>query len=711
MQQGQFEKAQVQFEKVISTWRDETIAYIGIGRIALEQENWSKAGDWFDKALEIDPEDIAAHYYRGITHREQAKFRTIFQRRHWNGAEKHFEWVLSRDSLYKDVLYQYSLLRSYHEANRKAIQLGHAQIRLRPQLLEPRLGLFKLYRRYIHLTPKDSALQWLKQQPSDIAAYFSGEKLRLEGNLTAADSIFVSLLTQTLTIPGQPVLLSRVRVKYEMDDPKGGQELFEQAIREISNREEAEHIFRDVKYILTKDEVEYFRQANTVQEYQYLFETIWNRRDPMPASEVNVRMREHYHRLIKAEREYAFEGFRLWINNPDVQQELDFPDTYTLNDEFNDKGLVFIRHGEPDDRVFSVGQHTAENESWRYYDPAMILHFAIDEDAVGNNWRLVPTLRAPEMWESRVIWGGLYARLLRADSEVERQQILEAISQESRDAVTRALTTDEHSWPNDLITFDFPFLIASFREKDNRTRVEVYYELPEETFDGDKNVERSNLLVEFGFTVFDTYFRESGTATNTLPLSTAEPDGDDSDFFVLSLNPGKHNISLQARIMELNALGGYRFTYNVPQFSLAKLGMSDILPAENIRVTGKGESREQLIIDGKPSRKFSIERPVFVYYEIYGLKSGFEGLSHFTLDYTLIPHKGRRRVLGLFGPVVYKPGVSLSTRRSSTVESPIDYTEIDVTGVPPGTYTLRVKVIDETAGTSVERSIDIELID
>src|SRR5690606_19292110 len=117
-----------------------------------------------------------------------------------------------------------------------------------------------------------------------------------------------------------------------------------------------------------------------------------------------------------------------------------------------------------------------------------------------------------------------------------------------------------------------------------------------------------------------TYFRESGTATNTLPLSTAEPDGDDSDFFVLSLNPGKHNISLQARIMELNALGGYRFTYNVPQFSLAKLGMSDILPAENIRVTGKGESREQLIIDGKPSRKFSIERPVFVYYEIYGLK-------------------------------------------------------------------------------------------
>ena len=151
----------------------------------------------------------------------------------WNKSKKHFQWVISRDSLYQDVLYQYARLLRYRENYEEAILAGHAQVRLRPDLVEPQMKLFRLYRYFITHKEIDEALTWLKQQPWEHARYFVGEKLRREGRLDEADSVFQKLLTHPLHMSLQPIYLSLTRIYYEQRCPARAQRYYWQAVNEI----------------------------------------------------------------------------------------------------------------------------------------------------------------------------------------------------------------------------------------------------------------------------------------------------------------------------------------------------------------------------------------------------------------------------------------------------------------------------------------------
>ena len=43
-----------------------------LGRAYLAEQNWEKAADWFEKAVELDPKNAPAHYYLGGAYGEQA---------------------------------------------------------------------------------------------------------------------------------------------------------------------------------------------------------------------------------------------------------------------------------------------------------------------------------------------------------------------------------------------------------------------------------------------------------------------------------------------------------------------------------------------------------------------------------------------------------------------------------------------------------------
>ena len=60
----------------------------------------------------------------------------------------------------------------------KAIGLGHAQIRLKPELAHAQIGLFKIYWRFLVETDTEKARRWLRQQKTDHAAFFVGEAFR-----------------------------------------------------------------------------------------------------------------------------------------------------------------------------------------------------------------------------------------------------------------------------------------------------------------------------------------------------------------------------------------------------------------------------------------------------------------------------------------------------------------------------------------------------
>lgn len=85
----------------------------------------------------------------------------------------------------------------------------------------------------------------------------------------------------------------------------------------------------------------------------------WTTRDKVELRSEGSRLAEHLRRLAVARREFAFTG----------QEGVERPD---------DRGRVFIRHGEPDDRASFTIPGVEPNESWRYRRGStdIVLHFS-----------------------------------------------------------------------------------------------------------------------------------------------------------------------------------------------------------------------------------------------------------------------------------------------------------------------------------------------
>lgn len=699
-------------------------AYAGLARVAFEEEDWQEASGWADEILQRDPESLEGHYLHGIAERERAKFRTLLQRQHWESAERDFEAILARDSLYRDVLYQYARLRRYGEAYKEAIRLGEAQVRLKPDLTEARLGLFRFYDYFIRHAQTSEALDWLAEQHSGYARYATGEALRRDGRLEAADSVFAALLSGETDVPPQPALLARARIHYAQGAPATAQAFVEEAIRRIDGALGAALVFEDARYVVSEEELAQYRALETPEDYQAFFRAFWAKRDPTPAREVNVRLAEHYERLLRAEKDYAYDGFRHWHVDPDRLGELRLPETHGLGDVFNDKGLVYVRHGEPDDRVVTVGgAGTPTTVSWRYYEPQMDFHFLTG--GTDNDWRLTPRLPpSGEVFEDREQWGGIYVDLarvardsrnprLRGRTELEYEDLKGRMIDARREDAALAFTTDRHTWDDDVEDLEMPYLLAVFRGEGGEAELEIHYALPLGVITEEAGADVRRVAIEVGYALHDSSWQLVRRDVETRRVPTSEDRTSAlTDFFRLSVPPDSYHVALHSRPEGTSLLGGDTLTYRVPDFEAPGLALSSLLPAYEIRpalaIRPSRFDRGGLHLSPNPLGRYQPGQPIAVYFEIYGLTEGAGGQTHYRLDYTLKPREPRRKFLGLFGRGD-RPTLTLRTEREGREADPAEHAEIDVSEVDPGDYTLTVRVTDLHSGVTREQSAAVEL--
>src|SRR4051812_5370380 len=110
----------------------------------------------------------------------------------------------------------------------------------------------------------------------------------------------------------------------------------------------------------------------------------WEQRDQMALRPEGERLREHYRRLF-----YARKNFQLTANN----RHYDIVERYRSGSrDFDDRGVIYIRHGEPSQRASYAAPGLEPNESWRYTRPDgdLIFHFIAREDV--QDFKLVESL-------------------------------------------------------------------------------------------------------------------------------------------------------------------------------------------------------------------------------------------------------------------------------------------------------------------------------
>jgi tetratricopeptide (TPR) repeat protein len=739
----------------------------------MDENQWGSAVRTLSSFLENNPDHLEARYYRAIARRERAAQRTLRAKvtDQWEKGIADFEFIVRKDSSYRDALYQYARFSQVQKrltdlrgldqnvTYKDAIRLGHAQIRHRPDAPEHLYHLFTFYRRFVHQTDIDSALAWLRSRSSEYAAYFVGEGLRLDGRLEAAENVLADLPEETHQFPRQAIFLSRAKVHYALDQPQQAQQFVEQAIDQIDTPIAAAFMLEDFKYVMNDRELATYRNLRSPAEYRQFFSAFWVERNLMPARQVNTRLAEHYDRLRTAEQEYWFDGLRLWRNNPDQMNTLEFPTVYSLNHEFNDKGLVYIRHGEPDDRIVTVegeintfrtgnGMLPKEqspraswvpNESWRYTYAPMDFHFVIGEGATGNNWRLVPTVTNFHMLTDREMWGGAYRQMAQAARDVLSEQsgsLMDATSQaregrrssnafssltdftqgrdkmmeESREAVHRGLTTDRHTWPSDISSMEIPHTIAAFRGPEGRTDLQIHYVLPVNELRRPRDESDNSLRIEAGYVFHDSTWQSIARDLRVHTIRET-PALDSTYMFETSVPADSYHVAIHGRALDTDVLGGYKFDAYVPDFSGEELSSSDLLLAHSITpaTDSARATRGTLEITVNPLQRFSVREPLFVYFEIYRLTLDDSDQTEYTLEYSLSPRNEERGFFGrLFGGGD-EVALSLENTQTGQSPSPVEYAEIDISEVDPGEYTFTVTITDNHTDQSVQRSRDVTI--
>lgn len=121
--------------------------------------------------------------------------------------------------------------------------------------------------------------------------------------------------------------------------------------------------------------------------YLYRF---WSGRDHLELRPEGERLREHYRRLLFARRHFALTVSRRFYGRMDAYR--------SGSTEVDDRGIIYVRHGEPTERLRPFVFGLMPNESWYYIRPdgELLFHFSGGYDANGGgdlyDYRLVQSV-------------------------------------------------------------------------------------------------------------------------------------------------------------------------------------------------------------------------------------------------------------------------------------------------------------------------------
>jgi tetratricopeptide (TPR) repeat protein len=173
----------------------------------------------------------------------------------------------------------------------------------------------------------------------------------------------------------------------------------------------------------------------------------WTRRDRTDMRRDGERLAEHYRRLFYAQRHFRRVGGKRRSTVHHSQGGDPFEDYRPSQLDYDARGEIYIRHGEPTERVDFPNFC---NVSWRYAraDGDLDFHFAAVGGAGEQEYRLeasVLDVCTPEfLWLSPVHkWGPQYARLVNAGPNSLTRFIKDQEGQ-GLDDIEEGTTTDRH---------------------------------------------------------------------------------------------------------------------------------------------------------------------------------------------------------------------------------------------------------------------------
>jgi GWxTD domain-containing protein len=670
LEEGDVENAINTFRKVLELNPNHAGAHSTLGYIYLSNNNIDLARASFKRALEIAPEMPTALNGMGLVlarageTRQQAleDFRTarrldpdyleagynlgvtLADMGDFAPARTAFNEVLAKDPEFRDIHYQIGRValntRDFTTAEREFIE----QYRRDPDMKENRLELGRLY--------------------FETERYDRAEEILLPLYGQHQDYIPAALLLADLYL--------------EIGDLERANQLFLVSYRDFSDPETAARLWRDVVDIASEKEREEYRNTPPEKMTDF-FRRFWTKRDTDPTTPQNEVLVEHYARLRFA-REHFFSP--------------------TTPGGYDDRGIIWLRHGPPDDEVNMPGGdgETRPNLTWAYNGrERLIIHFvdrgsgfyqqaqSLMEAAVTtpvgiqpvqdvNNPTVVPDVsalwvdRLPiQAYRERAVLDPAYDRIANMMEDLIRsadrgpdeartyQDRLELLLTDERMEVLREanllLTTESYENVAPAEVLPFQMYTAAFKDIQGKTRLEVYYGIPLTDLVLERYGEGYRANVELGIAMFDANWEEISRSNeqreflSTGMIQTALGSSM-IDMNRLVVPPGIYNFAISVTDLNSHKVGVYKDSLYVENFGGRTMAISDIEIAGEVRDPRGGSrfNRGDVQVIPMASRTFTENQKIYIYYEIYNLAKDEFGTTQFTTRYTIQPAEaGRRR--------------------------------------------------------------------
>lgn len=713
------EPARQCFKRIRKSFKEDVEAMMGMAEADFQERKWGNADNWYDRALDREPDRVAAHYGKAICKRESGKNMVLVQRLLvWRSSRKHFRRVVELDSTYRDALYQWALLERFDRNFKEAILLTHRQMR-KMMAPEIQIGILKMYDYYLAHTSAEDAESWLLPRKSPYDLWALGEFYRRHEKFDEADSIFEGVINNPGRLPIQSSLLSRVRLCVQTEQPELAEELYWRTIKGIRGVTGVEVVLQDFMPIITEAEYALLQNQITLNTFQDAIRQFWANRNPLPASPRNHRLLEHYRRLVFAETHYRYDGFRHTLNVTDKSIRFDRPVWQEENYKFSDPGLIYIRYGDPDERSFAVSDDLPENMSWLYYAgdglPKLIFHFSVHENAPPGLWTLTSGFEDLQIIEGMLHWDNVYQDLYTASSENEFFARFHEMASSRAEMAKIALRRDRHSWGKETEVLEMYQKAYRFRDGEKGDVLQVDFAVPEAALFSDTT---KSILLETGLAVFDDRMHPLFQKSEQVELDRSQDARFQYGYFIqtydVPVGVKSCNIAIHGRIPDGNRLNAWKYQYSADTSGQEILKLSDLKLAFDIRSEpgSVASHRTGLTIIPNPACVFGISDPVFAYYEAYNLVFDETGRTRYETNFTLRKDRSGENVFKkMFGWIGGGNGYKISLRHEQEAESRdiADYISFDVSQADAGKYELFLIVKDLISGERTESRVEFEL--
>ncbi len=443
----------------------------------------------------------------------------------------------------------------------------------------------------------------------------------------------------------------------------------------------------------------------------------WMSKDPRYLTPYNERKLEHYARLVYADLLYGSPALnkRGW-------------DT--------ERGHILVRYGIPRADVVIIPQSTSgvrrglPPSSGSDTDPNATTSTTLQVGRFGSNFDLLEEANTYNIWEygdfkfvfEDPFRNGEFRLYSPSAADISGGAVPWVNDYEIKANDTFRNIPERYEYTPPGRSVEIPYLVAAFKGEDGQTDLYVNYGIPLSAYDQTQDVinitantgtflinKDRDILVERRRTIYGLKTDQVVSFEDTrLWVDTQE----------MRAPPGLHEISVEFETASGQTVGVQRREVNVPAFDDAGFSVSDIMLAYHVEETpdGKPLNPSDIVRDGlsilpAPWSVFSHRQPIYLFFEVYNLRHGENGLTDYEIEAVLAPKDQSggvgKIVKGIFGGG--PKGVSVTLPGSGTAQDEGNYLILDASNQKTGLYTLLLKVKDNVSGKEVERREDLFL--